>query len=149
LVLSTADTIAAQTPHLLILPAACDSLIYRSRAIGDSVKFLYCPKCKELRVRPWYSGRNQCSRCRGAARPIDIPKSAFTYATYVLMTAVFLLVYLNTTTDYDIYLFAAVAGVIAIVVLQFVEISRGELYAKMKIRPTSSDLQEFRKRGWR
>lgn len=113
------------------------------------MKFLYCPKCKELRVRPWYSGRNHCSRCRGDARPINIPRSAFTYATYVLMATVFLLVYLNTATNYDIYLFAAVAGVIAIVVLQFVEISRGELYAKMKIRPTSSDLQEFRKRGWR
>lgn len=113
------------------------------------MKYLYCPSCKELRVKPWYSVTDRCTRCRGDVRVIRVPRTALTYAIWALMAAAFALLFLHTRVENSQYLYAAVVLVVVLMVIQFKELSRGHRYAMSKIRITSSDHDEMRKKGWR
>lgn len=112
------------------------------------MKYLYCPRCKELRVRPWYQRTNYCNRCRGPATGIQIPNSRLTYLTYVLYVVVPGLVAIYLMTDERIYIWSAIVGLAIMMVVSFIDISRGAAYAKKKIKITDSDVDVFRRRGW-
>ena len=113
-----------------------------------AVKFLYCPECKELRVKSWYAVRDVCSRCRGQARAIVVPRSALTYFSYALYVLVPGLVGVHLLTDADMYLCLSVAGLVAMMIVSYADISKGEKFARAKIKVTSSDKSELRKKGW-
>jgi uncharacterized protein (DUF983 family) len=113
------------------------------------VKYLYCPKCKELRVKPWYSIRDRCSRCLGDVKVIDVPRGPLTFVVYALAAVAIVLAYLYTRLDEDLYIYVAVAFTVAMGIVQFKELVRGERYARAKIRVTRSDLPAMRKKGWR
>lgn len=113
------------------------------------MKFLYCPRCKELRAKAWYERQNRCSRCYGDATAIKIPNSWLTYATYGLYLVVPSLVAFYVTTHEKLYIWLSVAGVILMMVASFADMSRGAAYAKKRIKVTGGDLHEFRRRGWR
>jgi len=113
------------------------------------VKYLYCPKCKELRVKAWYERRNRCSRCLGDATAIRIPNSWLTYVVYGLYVIAPTLAAVYLTTDARLYIWLALGGVILMIVFSFADMSRGAAYAKKRIKVTDGDLREFRKRGWR
>ena len=112
------------------------------------VKFLYCPKCKELRVKPWYSMRDRCARCNDDVRVIEVPRSILTYMVYILTAVAFAPIFLHTREDNSLFLYTAVALVVAMMVIQFKEMARGEKYARSKIKVTSSDREALRKKGW-
>ena len=112
------------------------------------MKFTYCPKCKEVMVKPWYTTRNRCARCRGDMRVIDVPRGPLTYLMYVLVGAVFVLIYLNSRDANAFLLYGAFGAMVLMLVVQFKELARGARIAKNRIRPTRSDLPEFRKKGW-
>jgi hypothetical protein len=113
------------------------------------VKYLYCPKCKELRVKAWYERRNRCSRCLGDATAIRIPNSWLTYLVYGLYVIVPALVAVHLTTHVRPYIWLSLGGVILMMVVSFADMSRGAAYAKNRIKVTDGDLHVFRKRGWR
>jgi membrane protein YdbS with pleckstrin-like domain len=112
------------------------------------VKFLYCPNCKELRVKPWYAIRDSCARCRDAGRVIEVPRSILTYMIYILTAAAFALIFVHTREDNNLFLYTAVALVVVMMVIQFKELARGEKYARSKIKVTKSDKEALRKKGW-
>lgn len=112
------------------------------------MKYLYCPKCKELRVKPWYSIKDRCARCHNDVRPIEVPRTLASYMIYVLAAAAFALIYLNSKGGDDVYLYTAIVLVVAMMVLQFKELVRGEKYAKAKIKVTQSDTKTMKDKGW-
>lgn len=112
------------------------------------MKFTYCPKCKELRTKPWYAYRNRCARCSGDLAVIPIPAGPITYAVYALVAICFVLVYIGNRDDDQLLVYSAVAGVIAAMVLQFFELVRGEKYARAKVKPTKSDVDVLKAKGW-
>ena len=112
------------------------------------MKFVYCPRCKELRVRPWYTWKAWCSRCRQNAREISVPRTHLTYVLYALIALVFALIYTYTRTDETLFLYAGIGGLVATFIVQGVEISRGERIARARIKATKSDAKSFRKKGW-
>lgn len=103
------------------------------------MKYLYCPKCKELRVKPWYSFKDRCARCHIDVRVMEVPRTVLSYAIYVLMAIAFALVYMNSRGAEDIYLYLAVVIVAVMMVVQWSELSRGQKYARSKIKVTKSD----------
>ena len=112
------------------------------------MKFLYCPKCKELRVKPWYSFRNRCLRCYGEAVVMNIPNSWMTYVSYILYVVVPLLVVIYVSTDATMWIVGAVALLIVMAVSQYLDILRGEKIAKARIKVTVSDTSKLRGRNW-
>jgi hypothetical protein len=112
------------------------------------VKFTYCPKCKELRTKPWYAYKDRCARCAGDVAVIPIPPSPLTYVVYALVVICFVLVYFGNSEDNQILLYGAVIGVVAAMVIQFFELARGEKYARAKIKPTKSDVDLLKAKGW-
>ncbi|UCE91844.1 MAG: hypothetical protein JSV90_01450 [Methanobacteriota archaeon] len=112
------------------------------------MKFIYCPKCKELRVKPWYSIRAWCSRCRQDAREIRVPRTAMSVVLIALIGIVFTVIYMYTRTDDPILLYAGIVGLIATFIVQGVEMARGERWARARIKATKSDAKGFRKKGW-
>ncbi len=112
------------------------------------MKFLYCPSCKELRVKGWYSVRNRCARCLRDARTINIPSSWLTYLSYTLFVAVPVLVGLHILTDSSELLYLSIGGLIVMMIVSYLDVVRGEKIARAKIKITSQDLGEFRRRGW-
>lgn len=112
------------------------------------MKFTYCPRCKELRTKPWYALKDRCARCAGDVVLIPIPPAAMTYAVYALVGICFVLVYYGSKADDKLMIYAALAGVVAAMVLQFLELSRGEKYARTRIKPTKSDAAALKKKGW-
>ena len=125
------------------------SKINTARSFHSIVKYLYCPKCKELRVKAWYARRNRCSRCYGDATAIRVPNSWLTYVIYGLYVIVPALAAVYLTTDVRPYIWLSIGGIILMMVLSFADVSRGAAYAKKRIKVTDGDLHEFRKRGWR
>jgi hypothetical protein len=137
-------------PIVLIRPStAAWSKINTARSFLSAVKYLYCPKCKELRVKAWYARRNRCSRCLGDATAIKIPNSWLTYVTYGLYVIIPALAAINLTEKDRLYIWLAFGGLILMIVVSFADMSRGAAYARTKIKVTDGDLHEFRKRGWR
>lgn len=112
------------------------------------MKYLYCPKCKELRVKPWYTIRDRCARCYGDSRVIPIPPSVFTYVVYVTMLACFALLFLYTRNDDDTYLYVAIALAVVMGAAQVKDLFRGEKYARTKIKITHSDTKTMKGKGW-
>jgi hypothetical protein len=125
------------------------ALIYTTFANRDSVKFVYCPRCKELRVKPWYTTRARCARCRDEGREIATPRTVLTVLLYAMILMVFALIYMYTNSDNSIYLIGGIGGLIAAFVVQAFEISRGEKYARARIRTTKADAAELRAKGRR
>ncbi len=106
---------------------------------GMTMKYLYCPNCKELRIKPWYSFRNRCLGCFGDATVIDVPNSWMTYATYVLYVLVPLLVVFYLTLKDTVWIFGAIALLVVMVVLQLADMMRGEKIARARIKFTVAD----------
>ncbi len=112
------------------------------------MKFLYCPRCKEVRVKPWYSIKGGCTRCRGYAKEIPIPNTLMTYIIYACVASIFVLVYLYTSGGSNLLLYGSIAALIATFILQDRELARGRRIVMATIRPTKSDAKFFRKKGW-
>ena len=119
-----------------------------ARPFRPIVKYLYCPKCKEFRVKAWYQRQNRCSRCLGEAAAIRIPNSWLTYTAYVLYFVVPALVAAYIVTDIRLYIWLSVISLAIMMAISYADISRGATYAKKRIKITNGDLSEFRKRGW-
>ena len=124
------------------------SEIYMVHAFPSPVKYLYCPQCKELRVKGWYQVRNVCSRCFSVATDIKIPRNWMTYTTYVLYVVVPALVGVHLTTDSREYLYLAIVGLVVMAIISYADIVRGEKFARTKIKVAGSNLDQFRKKGW-
>lgn len=71
-----------------------------------------------------------------------------TYLLYFLIVVVLALIYTYTRTDQAVLLYAGIGGLVATIIVQAVEISRGERVARARIKATKSDAKGFRKRGW-
>lgn len=112
------------------------------------MKFLYCSKCKELRVKPWYSFTDRCIGCLGNTTVIKVPNSWMTYVSYVLYVVIPVLVVFYVTTETVTWIYAAVFLLVVMMILQYMDVARGEKYARSKIRVTSADSGRFRSRGW-
>ena len=112
------------------------------------MKFVYCPKCKELRVKPWYALRPICSRCRDDAKEIVVKKTWLTYLLYALMVGIAAVVYIYTRSGNSLLLYAGIAGLVAAFIVQAVELSRGERVARARIKATKSDVKGFEAKGW-
>ncbi len=109
-----------------------------------SMKFLYCPRCKELRVKPWYSFRDRCLGCYGEATVIIVPNSWMTYATYFLYVFVPAMVVLYLTSKATFWIYVAIALLIVMVILQLLDLIRGEKIARGRIKFTASDSSRLR-----
>ncbi len=84
----------------------------------------------------------------GTLKVIPIPQSWATYAIYVFAAMTFTFVYLNSTMDDRNYLYVGVASVVALLVLQFTELTRGHRYAVSKLKVTKSDTRVMKTKGW-
>jgi len=104
--------------------------------LSEGVKFLYCPMCKELRVKPWYAIRNRCQRCFGEATVIPIPNNWMSYATYVLYVVVPLSIALYLYLKNRSYLYFAIGGLVIMMVITFINLGRAEAYARTRIKTT-------------
>jgi hypothetical protein len=101
------------------------------------VKFCYCPDCKELHPKNWYSGRS-CERCRGTCAIISVPTSFVGYLMYAFSVLAVVLIVINllgmdwALSGYSIPLIFA--AIIAAFVCAFIEIGRGTDLAYERIR---------------
>lgn len=112
------------------------------------VKYLYCPKCKNLRVKSWLDFRYRCEMCFGDAVAIDIPYNwavVVMYSLYVASPAC-AIIYATGGDIMWLYMAAALFGLLVVVAL--IAFAKGERYARAKIKITNSDVQDFRKKGW-
>ncbi len=112
------------------------------------MKYLYCPRCKQLHVKAWFEIRNRCPVCFSEARVIDVPRNWMTYGSYVLYVVIPALILIYVTDHVKIYLYAALALLVVMMVLAFLDIGRSEHYAREHIRLTVSDTGIFNKRGY-
>ena len=139
------------------MPSCLDDLCFLFRRLANdiylwyislSVKYLYCPRCKELRAKSWYQIRNKCQLCFADATAIQIPNSWMTYALYILYVVTPGMVLVSVYNDDKLYLYAAVVLLVFMFILSWLEVGRGLAYARTKIKITSTDVKDFRKRGW-
>ena len=112
------------------------------------VKFLYCPRCKSLRVKAWYAIRDRCEMCFSDAVVIKIPFTWYLGMLYVLYIASPGCVLVYVYTDEILYLYSGIVLLAAMIFVSLYAISKGEEYAKGRIKMTIGDTAEFRKRGW-
>lgn len=112
------------------------------------MKYLYCPRCKELRVKAWYQIKDKCQICFSDARSIKIPNTWMTYLLYALYVVTPSLVLVSVYIDDRSYLYAAVVLLVFMFIVSWLEIGRGLIYAKTKIKVASANVADFRKRGW-
>lgn len=112
------------------------------------MKYLYCPRCKQLHVKPWFAIRNKCQNCFGDATVIPIPANWITYTSYAFYIFVPALILFYVTEHAKTYLYLAIAGLVAMMIVAYVDLVRGEKYAKTKIKIANTDAQTFRRRGW-
>lgn len=112
------------------------------------MKFLYCPKCKEMRAKAWFQIRPTCSRCIGPATEIVVPNGPLTYFTYFLYFFVPGLVVVSLIIDERVYLYYALAGLAVMMVSAMIDLGRGLRIAKSRVKIASSDLHELRRKGW-
>ena len=101
------------------------------------MKFCYCPECKELHPKNWYSGRS-CEVCNSTCAIIAVPTSSAGYLMYffsILAVGLIVIDLLGTNwvlSDYIIPLIFAV--IIAAFVCAYLEIGRGTEKAYERIR---------------
>lgn len=91
--------------------------------------------------------RDRCARCYGNLSVIPIPPSVFTYVVYVTMAVAFVLLYMYTRNDDDLYLYIAIVFAVVMAGAQVVDLSRGEKYARAKIKMTQSDTKAMKDKG--
>ncbi len=84
----------------------------------------------------------------GPATEIAVTNGPLTYLTYFLYVFVPGLVVVSITWDDRTYLWYAVAGLVVMVVVAMIDIGRAQAVAKKRVRIASSNLHEFRRRGW-
>jgi len=120
-------------------------IINTSLAFSVAVKYLYCTKCKDLRVKPWYALRLYCTRCRADLRVIEVPRSWMTYAVYALTVLCLALVAVHLINDERSFLYAGALTLVIMMVIQFVDLGRGHRYARAKIKLTRSDAEKMRR----
>jgi hypothetical protein len=113
------------------------------------VKYLYCPKCKKLTMKPWFAIRNRCQNCFGDATVIQVPPNWRTYLSYALYVLIPALIAIYVTDDVKTYLYLAVALLFVMMIISYVDIGRGEKYAKDRIKVATTDVDVFKKRNWR
>ncbi len=101
------------------------------------VKFCYCPECKELHPKNWYSGRS-CERCNGTCAVITVPTSFVGYLMFVFSILAVVLIaidVLGTKWALSDYMIPLILGtIIAGFVCSFIEIGRGTELAYERIR---------------
>jgi hypothetical protein len=114
--------------------------------VSPSVKFLYCPRCKQLHVKPWFAIRNRCQNCFGDATVIQIPYNWMTYMSYALYVLIPALIVIYVTDHVKNILYLAVALLILMMIIAFADIARGEKYAKERIKITTGDVDSFKRR---
>ncbi len=117
--------------------------------VSPRVKYLYCPSCKQLHVKPWFAIRDRCQGCFGEATAISIPANWMTYAKYVLYVVIPALVAVDLLNNDQNFLYLAVALLLVMFVIAYMDIARGEKYARERIKVTSTDIDSFRKSGRR
>jgi hypothetical protein len=113
------------------------------------VKYLYCPNCKQLHVKPWYAIRNRCQNCFSDATAIQIPPNWMTYLSYALYVLIPALIAIDMAYDDKNYLYLAVALLFLMMAVSFVDIGRGKKYALERIKVTDADVDAFKRRKWR
>jgi hypothetical protein len=102
-----------------------------------AVKFCYCPECKELHPKNWYSGRS-CDRCNGTCVIIAVPTSFVGYLMYAFSTLAVVLIVINllgtrwALSDYIVPLM--IGAIISGFVCAFIEIGRGTELAYERVR---------------
>jgi hypothetical protein len=101
------------------------------------VKFCYCPDCKDLHPKNWYSGRT-CERCRGTCAVIAIPTSVFGYLMYsfTILALVMIGLYLmgNNWALSDLTIPLIFVAIVGSFVCSFIDIGRGTKLAYERIR---------------
>jgi hypothetical protein len=101
------------------------------------VKFCYCPECKELHPKNWYS-RGTCERCRGKCAIIDVPTSFVGYLMYIFsgLAAVLIVIeFLGIEWALSDYMVPMIfAAIIIGFICAFFEIGRGTEQAYERIR---------------
>ncbi len=99
-------------------------------------------------MKPWYSFRNRCHICFGDATVITVPPNWLTYTTYVLYGVVIAFMAVYVYGHIQEFLYFAIGALVAMFLISYADIVRGEEYAKSKIKVAGSDAVDFRKRGW-
>ncbi len=77
-----------------------------------------------------------------------MPRTPLTYVSYALMIAIVVLVYQYTRTNSSTLLYAGIAALIACIVAQATDVSRGMRVAQSRIKAVRSDVEAFKKKGW-
>lgn len=113
------------------------------------MKYLYCPICKQLHVKPWFAIRNRCQNCFSEATAIQIPANWMTYFSYLLYALIPALIAIEIAYDDRNYLYLAVALLFLMMVISYMNIARGEKYARERIKITDTDVDAFKRRKWR
>ncbi len=124
------------------------SVINTSQAFKLAVKFLYCTKCKDVRVKAWYQLRPACPRCLGVATPIVVKNSLLTYIAYILYVVIIGLVAVSLRENDRTYLYVAIVALVVAVIAAYVDLVRGEKLARKRVRITDADTASFRRKGW-
>ena len=112
------------------------------------MKFLYCKRCKDIRLKSWYAISNKCPICLSEATPIKIPNTWLTYILYALYVTAPALIVVYAMNDDKQYLWFALVLVIIMMAITWVELGRGREYARAKVKITQQNLGDFRRRGW-
>jgi hypothetical membrane protein len=112
------------------------------------VKFLYCPRCKDVKVKNWYQIKDKCPVCFSDATPIKVPNTWKTYMLYVLYVVAPAMLLMYVWNDDKRYLYAAFVVVFVMMAITWVELGRGRAYARAKVKITAQNSDQFRKRGW-
>ncbi len=112
------------------------------------VKYLYCPKCKDLRVKAWYTFGDKCPVCFSDATAVKVPNTWLTYLQYSLYVIVPALIVIYLMHDDRQYLYFAVILVVVMMTISWIEFGRGRDYARAKVKMTAGNLESFRKKGW-
>lgn len=79
---------------------------------------------------------------------IQVPNSIMTYAIYALYLLTPGLVAISLIEDDRNYLYLAVVFLIVMMITSYIDLLRGERYARKKVKIGTSKLHEFRRRGW-
>ncbi len=112
------------------------------------MKYLYCPRCKQLHVKAWFAIRDRCPVCFEDATVIEVPRNWMTYGAYILYVTVPALILVYVSNHVKLYLYAALALLAVMMVLAYAEIVRGEKYAREHVRLTVDDSSIFSKRSY-
>ena len=101
------------------------------------MKFCYCPECKQLHPKNWYSGRT-CDICNQDCTIIAIPTSLAGYLMYSFSILAVILIVINLLGSggaFSGYLVPSIFGaILAAFVCAYVEIGRGTEKAYERIQ---------------